>query len=512
MKKNIIQDNKTTVNLVTGLLTMIVQLVVNFFLSPYIVKTLGEEANGFTQLANNFVQYATLITLAFNSMAGRFMSVEYHRQNFKKVKEYYSSVVVCDIFVIALFIPVCIFIIFKIDALISIGNSNLNDVQMLFSCVFINFFINLILSLFNMSMFVMNMIYIQNLINFIKNILNAVLLLCIFSIFPARMYFVSLIMLILSVISLPIYTIIQKRIMPSIVFKRNNFSIKALKNLLKSGMWNTINQCGNMLMTGFDLLLSNLFVDASSMGVLAVSKIIPNAIVSLANVLNTSFSPELTINWANGNNKLLINDLKRSMKISCIIISIPIVTFTCFSRSFYYLWQPELDAKQLSFLSFLTMMALIPLAGTQVLYNVFTTTNRLKENSIIFLVGGILNIIIVYILLKTTSLGIYAIAGVSACITLLRNLIFVLPYSAKLLGEKWSTFYKEVFLSLLISLINALIAFVVLSIIHVNNWVTLIIGVVITCVAALFFEILIMLDHDEREMVINKIIRRKSNG
>ncbi len=39
-----------------------------------------------------------------------------------------------------------------------------------------------------------------------------------------------------------------------------------------SGIWNSVNQCGHLLLTGLDLLLSNLFVSPYAMGVVAVSK------------------------------------------------------------------------------------------------------------------------------------------------------------------------------------------------------------------------------------------------
>ncbi len=39
---------QTVINLTTGIFTMLVSLVINFFLSSYIVAELGEEANGFT--------------------------------------------------------------------------------------------------------------------------------------------------------------------------------------------------------------------------------------------------------------------------------------------------------------------------------------------------------------------------------------------------------------------------------------------------------------------------------
>ena len=80
-----------TINIITGIATMIIQLMVSFFLSPFIVENIGEAANGFTQLANNIVSYATLISLAFNSMASRFISVNFHKGNNEKVKRYFTA-------------------------------------------------------------------------------------------------------------------------------------------------------------------------------------------------------------------------------------------------------------------------------------------------------------------------------------------------------------------------------------------------------------------------------------
>jgi len=69
------QNKKTMLSLISSLIAMALTMVISFFLSPYIVSNFGAEANGFTQLANNFVNYATLITIALNSMAGRFITI-----------------------------------------------------------------------------------------------------------------------------------------------------------------------------------------------------------------------------------------------------------------------------------------------------------------------------------------------------------------------------------------------------------------------------------------------------
>lgn len=79
---------------------------------------------------------------------------------------------------------------------------------------------------------------------------------------------------------------------------------------------------------------------------------------------------------------------------------------------------------------------------TTSLNNVFLITNRLKVNSIFWLIISFTNVLLVFIYLNTTSLGIYAVAGVSKVTGILGNLIFVPLYACKCLKIKWNTFYQ----------------------------------------------------------------------
>ena len=74
------KKQRTVINVVCSILVLCTNVVISFFLSPYIVKNIGVEANGFVTLANNFVTYANLIVTALNSMAARFITVEYVRK------------------------------------------------------------------------------------------------------------------------------------------------------------------------------------------------------------------------------------------------------------------------------------------------------------------------------------------------------------------------------------------------------------------------------------------------
>ena len=53
-----------------------------------------------------------------------------------------------------------------------------------------------------------------------------------------------------------------------------------------------------------------------------------------------------------------------------------------------------------------------------------------------------------FVLLETTDLGLYAIAGVSVVVGLIRNMVFTPIYAAKCLEVKWTTFYGDIFMGL----------------------------------------------------------------
>ncbi len=499
----------TFINTATGILTMIVQTVVSFFLSPFIVENLGAEANGFAQLANNFVMYASLITIAFNSMAGRFVSVSYHRKEYENAKAYYSTTAICNYIMIGISLPVGCWIVYSLENLINIGGYDIKDVKLVFLFVFVNYFANLILSFLNISLYVKNALYIGNIISLIRNVLNGLILYIIFISFRPKIFYVSMVSLILSIICIPIFCIINRKIFAEITIKAKMFKIELLISVVKSGIWNTINQAGHLLMTGLDLLISNLFISAEAMGELSVAKSIPTTITSLAGVLNSNFAPELTIDWAKGNKEDIIRNLRRNMKISSVIISVPIMTFLVFSKPFYELWVPSMDATRLSILSLLTIMAFIPWAGPQTLYNVFTATNHLKVNSIAFVTTGVINIIIVYVLLNQTNLGVFAIAGVSSSLAIIRNLTLTTVYTAYLLELKWYTFYKDVFISIICCAINLVVGIPWVFIKTDNSWVALIAKVLITCLITIMLDVMFILGKEDRTAVFDRFIKKR---
>ena len=318
----------------------------------------------------------------------------------------------------------------------------------------------------------------------------------------ARVHYVSLVSLSLTIVSIPVCAAIKSRLLPEVRFSFRAFSAAAVRSLTSSGIWNTVNQCGNMLMTGLDLLLANWFVGAGPMGVLSVAKTMPNAIITLASTLNSNLEPELVIAYAKGGAEGIIGKLRFDIRLSNLIVSVPIAVFCALSISFYKLWMPSLDAIELAVLSLLTIMAYIPWAGLQVLYNVFTATNRLKVNSVAFVAGSALNVVFVLALLSFTDLGVYAIAGTSSVITIVRNLVVTVPYIAGLLGVQKRNLYREAALSVVCIALVIAVSWTIGAFLGTEGWLRLVGSIVLSCLVGWFVVFLISFGRSGRKQML----------
>ena len=94
------------------------------------------DAYGFFHTANTFFSYATILTFAVNSMAGRFIAIAYHQGDLKKAQGYFNTVLVADMIIaVALFI-VSIFAVLYLDRMINIPLHLVRDVKWMFFLIF----------------------------------------------------------------------------------------------------------------------------------------------------------------------------------------------------------------------------------------------------------------------------------------------------------------------------------------------------------------------------------------
>ncbi|MGB7594980.1 MAG: hypothetical protein WBL80_05415, partial [Erysipelotrichaceae bacterium] len=280
------------------------------------------------------------------------------------------------------------------------------------------------------------------------------------------------------------------------------------KELASSGIWNSFSQLSSILMTGMDLLIANIMLGASPAGVLAVAKTAPMALLMLINVVPQAFAPQLTITYAKETRVVFRKELISTLRVTALLTAIPIAGFIALSSEFFKLWVPTMANGELSILGIWTMVSMVASFGVLPLVYLFTITNKLKLPSLVVFCMGIANIIIVLFLLRYTSLGLYAIAGVSSILEGFRYLIFIPIYAAKCLDEPRSTFYPSIFRSLTY-MGMLLIGFKGIAIlIPATHWAILLLDAGLMAAFGVVLGYFFMFDPDTR-VKVNGFIHRK---
>lgn len=499
------KNKQLYLNLLAQLFSFAVSFLISFFISPLIVGTVGKETYGFLGVANNFTSYVMIVTVALNSLAGRFVSVYYHQNRYKETNQYFTSVFYSNVFIVLLLLVPAIVFTLNINRFLNVPTESVQSVKLTFALVFVGFFINLVSSIFSVATFVTNKIYLSSIRTIEANIIRLIIIGISFTLFQPNIVYVALAMLgyyLFVAFTNYRYT---KLLIPQIKIQCSSFDIRKVWQLIISGFWSSITALSNVLLQGLDLLISNLLIGVSAMGTVSIVKTIPNMIYQcLGSVMNV-FTPQLTISYAKGDIKGMISYLEYACKVVSLLMALPIAFLVVFGKHFFSLWMPIENATLLWILSILSLGELVFAGVVDIMYNMFTVTNNLKIPALATLVTGVLNTVIVFLLLNTTELGIYAVVSVSSILALVRTLIINIPYSARCVGVSPLKFYKIAGKSLLFVIITSAIGSVIAHIGNPASWGLLIFCAGSMCILAIVFEFMLFFSKEEKESLISML-------
>lgn len=502
------ENKRLAINFLATAVAFTVNAGINFLLSRYIVETVSEEAYGFIQFANTFVTYFTVLTIAINSMSSRFIAIEYYKNNKKQANDYYNSTLLANLLMMIITLPILVACIFNIEHLMQVSPELVTDVKILLLFLVGNLYLGLITTNLSVSYYIKNKLYVQSIINTISYILKAALLWVFYIIFPPYIAIFGVVTFLATGFVQLMSIYYKNKLIPEITIKNGKAQFQKIKTLISSGIWNSIIKIGDILSTGLDLLITNVMIGPTEMGILAIVKTIPNLIGSALNSLVSIFMPNMTKLYAEEKKQEFIDYVKKAMKIVGMFLNIPGVFMIVLGDILFKLWFPSQDSILLQVLSVISISQWIIIGPISIMHNVFTVVNKIKTNAILICITGVANILVVLVLLKTTQLGIFAVTMISCILSILRNLIYTLPFGATAIEAKWYEFFPIIGRSLIATTINVIFGYGIKTLIKPESWTMLIICTTIICIIAIVLNFFILFSKQEKQYVTRKIMQK----
>jgi O-antigen/teichoic acid export membrane protein len=491
-----------------------INCIVQFLITPYITNRIGIDAYGFVSLANNIMGYIDILAVAVNAYSARYIAIEFHNNNIEKANNYFSSVLFANVILsIAIAVPSSV-LVFNLEKIININDALVSDVKFMFILVFINYVITVIGSLYNVAAFIKGRLDLTSMQKNTAAIIKVIILLLLCILFEPKVWYVVIATIACYVYTLLINVHYKNKLTPQLKFKSKYLSWGAIKTLLSAGVWNSINNLGNTLNNGLDLLISNLLLSSTSMGQVAVGKNLASLLGTCMASLSNTYQPEQLRLYAEGDTEGLIDNLKQSIRISGCFGNIIVVCVIVCGMPLLRCWLGERqDLEVIYQLTIMIFLAEVIAYTVRPLNFAFVLTTKLKFGCFITVMEGLANVLMMVFFIKGLGIGVYAIV---LSTLILHNAVMLIAtplYANSVLKIEYKTFYGEVFKSVFVFGISLVISLITINFMTVENrWLSLILSGIVGLIISIVCEILFGLKKAERRLIStllkSKVLRK----
>lgn len=466
-----------------NIVAFLIQFFISFYISPIIVSGVGTAAYGYIGLANDFVSYAGIVASVFNSVAARFIANAFYKNEFEKANKYFNSLIVTN-FVLALLLSIVgLIAIPNLNKFITIPQELVLDVKITFALTFVAYIVTLLTNIFTTSTFVTNRTDIQGIRNTMQHIIRFTLVVVFLNFVSVKLYWVSLAMLIATVVVAILNVRLTKILTPELRINLKDAKLKYSMELARSGCWMALTTISTILLRGLDLTIANKLLGEYEMGILSIARTFPNNITAIIGTIAPIFTPVFIAYYAQKRNNDLDKKIKESISTCAVIMFVPITGFIVYSGDFYRLWQSSLRDYEITIVTMLSSITVLQAyfnSSTATLAQLSVVANRLKVPVFVSLFCGIASVALDIILIRFTNLGIYAIAISPTIVMILRYVIFNSYYGAYCVDKPKMYYIKDVAKTWVTIPIVFILMFGVRKILPVDSWGSFIVSVMVS--------------------------------
>lgn len=499
------------ITMIISAVATVLNCVINLIITPLVTNSIGVEAYGFVTLAKNFTYYANIFMLALNSYAARYLSVSYLKGDNDSFKRFYTTILISDIVIGGSVFLVGVICTLFLEKLINIPVQLLSGVKLLFLLTFIAFYFTTTSTVFAATAYVKDKLNIYSMIRSMSLLTQIMVLLFGFVLCKPQVWYVGIATLSTALVVFIGSYLIKKHYLSGFKVEKQFFDINSIKTLTSNGIWNSLNNVGNVLNSGLDLLITNLMLTTVGMGQISIAKTISTLIGSLYGVLGQPFQPEMLKRYTANETNELLHIFTEAMRVSGLVTNIVIAGFISVGEIFLELWIPGEDNKIIYILAILALLPSVSEGCVQPLYYIYTLTVKNKIPCIITIIGGAVNVVSMFVLIKYTKLGVFAVLITTAVVMNIINFVTNPLYMCHVLGVKWNTFYKQIWRSVL----SCVIATVVMKSITLLfpcslNWISLMVHAFILLLIGIGVQVPVQFGFIEtKRMIVHYIFTSK---
>ncbi|TAL17299.1 hypothetical protein EPN96_05585 [bacterium] len=426
-------------NLFSNITLLAVNSVIGILFTPYLIKHLGVAAYGLVPLINGITSYLTLITASINNAVGRHMVVAASNGEHDKAVLIFNTCLWGSIGLGVFMMLLALGATLKVEALINVPEGFTFDAQALLLTSVLCVAITFVSTPFSLAMFYSNRLDARSNVTLLNRIVYVVLAFGLIGFVTARPLMIGLAAVAGTVVAF-VHTLRYWRLLTPWLKVRFEFSLGVLREFMEFSLWVMVNQLGNMIFLTADLIIVNRMIGPTANGVYAALLQLVILLRAFSTAVSSVFAPAIVHMYARNDFDALYDYCARSVRVMGFALIAPVAAICAFSYPLLRVWLGEEIAANSGLLFFMTFHMCFNLAALP-LISAFQCKKRVRTLGLVTCLSGLFNVGVAVLLLKVTSLEMFAVAVAGMIAFTLRNSVFTPIYLAGWLRRPWYSLF-----------------------------------------------------------------------
>lgn len=437
-------EGKVGFHLLCGGVSHLISVGIAFFLTPFLIGRLGIETYGFYPIALEAMAVIGLLMGVLSATANRYVAVEYMGERRAEAGKYLSTVFFSSLGLFLLLLaPAILFVVFS-DSLLDMPVGQTGQIKGFLALMMGAAFLDAVTAVLGASYETTGRLDLRAAQELATVLVKGSLLWFLLSgVLPISVISVGAAVLASSFVGALFRIFMARHLIPDILPRREQFSGAALRRVLASGTWYSVNELGGWLIGGGLLLLVNRMLGAAEAGVYSLALTASRVVCGVMMVAAGVFVPTLTRQFAKGDRAALLREILRCERLVGLFALVGVSMTVGFLREFLEVW---LSAENTPLLRLLTVMAIIPILSVACalpFFHLAVVMDRVRKMALLYLAGALLGVAAA-IAAVFLGVGILGVAAVSFGCRVLWFSVFMPLYAARLLGVEPLTLFTPV--------------------------------------------------------------------
>jgi len=492
-------------NLSASVVSFAITLLVGFWYTPFLVRSLGVETYGTIMVIILIVSYLGVFVSSIVNTVNRSLTIAVEESDTQKASSIFNTAFFLSLAVIAvLTIPSVVFS-FEVDLFI-VSESEASSLSSFVALMFIAFFVGFLADIFACLQFSKNRIDSISGSRIVELVVRVVSVVALFFLLGAKLVYVGVALVVAATGRLLYNLIGWKRLLPALSLSRQNFSFAELRSMTEISQWVLVTQISTILLNGIDMVVVNRICSPRDAGiyavVLAIVLLIRNGVASVVTV----FMPKVYSLIAEENYDALSVYVNQCCRLLGLALVLPVGFLCGTSEEFMFLWLGE-RYENISVLVAILLSPLVVNLAAMPLFSVSLGMNYVRIPALVNLSFGIANLLLALVLGVLLELGMFGVAVAAGVTLTTKNILFTPVYAARNINAHWSSFLGFVPLVIVALLYVAMLSHWLAGLVVPDDWGEIVLAGVGVSLAYIPFLFWIGLDKPEQKFLLSSALR-----